>query len=173
MKTMEKLNHKEVLRSTLYFWATFAVLLLFSFFTVYFFLESYRAQNSYIVKDINRYKEILNKHQLLKQKTDSLYNQLSLLNTGKVDNDLFLEKYIADNRNGIVAIIGADSAKEFRQYAYLMNNVDNMLRQKDTIISISNKEKLAYNDLMECMNRTRNIKKELSLDPTRNFSATK
>ncbi len=170
---MEKFNNKDVNHATRLFWATFALLLFFSFFTVYFFLESSRVQHSYILKDINDYKALLNKHQLIKQQTDSLYNQLSLLNTGKVDNDPLLEKYIADNKNEICKTIGSDSVKEFRQYAYLMNKLDNMLRQKDTIIGISGKEKLALNDLVDCMNKTRKVKSDLSFDPTRNFSAAK
>jgi hypothetical protein len=170
---MEKLNYKDVNHATRLFWATFALLLLFSFLTVYFFLESSRVQHSYIIKDINDYKALLNKQQLIKQQTDSLYSQLSLLNTGKVDNDPLLEKYIADNKNKLCQIIGNDSVKEFQQYAYLMNNLDNMLRQKDTIIGITSKEKLALNDLMACMNKIRKVKSDLSFDPTRNFSAAK
>lgn len=140
---------------------------------VYFFFRSCKSQNEYIAKDLNSYKEILNKHQILKQKIDSLYNQLSLLNTGKVTNDLFLEKYIADNKAEISRTIGADSSTEFKSYALLVSNIDNMLRQKDTILGISNKEQLALSDLQECMNKTRKVKQDLSYDPTRNFSTIK
>lgn len=98
---------------------------------------------------------------------------MALLNTGRVDNDLFLEKYIAGNKNEIIRIIGGDSITTFKQYSYLMNNVNNMLKQKDTIIGISNKEALALNDLKECMNKTGKVKKELSFDPTRSFTTAK
>lgn len=173
MKTLKKLNFKEVRRATTMFWCTFLLLLIFSIIPVYFFLKSYQSQNDYIVKDINSYKELLNKHQLLKQKIDSVYNQLSLLNTGKVSNDLFLEKYIADNKNEIVRIIGDDSTKDFKQYGYLMNNIEGILKQKDTLIGISNRESLALSDLMDCMNKTRKVKKDLSFDPARSFSGAK
>jgi len=130
-------------------------------------------QTNYIVRDINSYKELLNKHRLLKQKTDSLFNQLTLVNTGKVINDLFLEKYIADNRNEMVRLIGADSGIAFKQYGYLMNNIQGMLKQKDSLIGIFNRENLALKDLLECMNKTRKVKKDLFYDPTRSFSAAK
>jgi len=170
---MKKLNHKEVLRATFLFWLAFILLLIFSVFPVYFFLKSYQAQNDYILKDLNSYKELLNKYQVVKQKTDTLFNQMTLLNTGKVENDLFLEKYIADNKNEIMHILGDDSVAELKQYSYLMNNVNSMLKQKDTVMVISSKEQLAQNDLLECMNKTRKVKKDLSFDPTRNFSAAK
>jgi len=47
-----------------------------------------------------------------------------------------------------------------------MSNVESILRQKDTILSISNKEHLALTDLLECMNKTRKIKQDLSYDPS-------
>jgi len=170
---LKKLNHSDVKSATRYFWLWFTFLVFFTYLPVHFFFKSYKSQSEYIAKDINNYKEIMNKNQLLKQKVDSLFNQLSLLNTGKVDNDLFLEKYIADNKNEITKIIGADSIKDFKNYSLLMDNIENILKQKDTILQISNKEHLALSDLMECLNKTRKVRKDLSFDPTRNFSATK
>jgi len=96
-----------------------------------------------------------------------------LLNTGKVNNDLFLEKYIADNKIDINKTIGADSITEFRQYNLLMGNIENILKQKDTILGITNKEQMASTDLIGCINKTRKVKKDLSFDPSRNFSSTK
>lgn len=155
------------------FWLCYFLLIFFSCLPVYFFFKSCKAQNEYIAQDLNKYKELLNKHQLLKVKIDSLYDELVLLNTGKVSNDLMLEKYIADNKNEVIKSIGSDSLIEFIHYALLMGNIDNVLKQKDTILQISNKEQLALTDLRECMNKTRKVKQDLSFDPTRNFSATK
>ena len=84
-----------------------------------------------------------------------------------------LEKYIADNKIEIIKTIGADSITEFRQYTLLMANIENILQQKDTILGIANKEQMELSDLMECINKTRKVKKDLSFDPSRNFSSTK
>lgn len=170
---MKRLNHEKVVQATIRFWIYFVILCIFTYLPVYFFFKCSGWQNENIARDITAYKEIQNKHRVLKEKTDSLFNQLSLLNSGKVENDLFLEKYIADNKNDIVKTIGADSATEFKHYALLMSNVESMLKQKDTILSITNKEHLAFSDLQECMNKTRKIKLDLSYDPTRNFSTKK
>ncbi len=167
---MKKLNQDQVSKAMWYFWLSFGVLLLFAFFSLFFFFKSYSYQQQYVQRDIDYYKQVLNKQQLLKQKTDSLLNLMNLVNTGKVENDVFLQKYIADNKAGIENLIGADST-EFITYKLLMNNVGSMLKQKDTLIDISNNEQLARRDLIECMNKVRRVKQDLSFDPTRNFSS--
>lgn len=170
---MKTLNNTEVNYATCIFWISFALLISLTYLPVYFFFKSCKAQNEYITQDLNNYKQLLNKHQLLKVKIDSLYNELALLNTGKVGSDLMLEKYIADNKNEVIKAIGTDSLTEFKHYALLVANIDNILKQKDTILQVTNKEQLASADLRECMNKTRKVKQDLSFDPTRNFSAAK
>ena len=170
---MKSHNYKQVRSRTLIFWLYFIVLTFFSFLPVFCFVKSYEVQKEYILADINLYKELLNKQQMLHQKIDSLYNDMALLNSGKVENNLFLEYFIADNKNNIARLINKDSTVEFKHYSFLMENIDNMLKLKDTIRVINNKEQLAYNDLLECIGKTRKIKKDISFDPTRNFSSRK
>ncbi len=170
---MKNLNHSQVILATRYFRLCFIFLIFIGCLPIYFFYKSCETQNEYITKDLNGYKNLLNKHQLLKVKIDSLYDELSLLNSGKVNNNLMLEKYIADNKNEVIKAIGADSISEFKHFTLLMSNIDNILKQKDTILQISNKEQLALRDLQECMNKTRKVKQDLSFDPTRNFSVSK
>jgi hypothetical protein len=168
---MKSHNYKQVKSRTLIFWTYFIILTFFAFLPVFCFVKSYEIQKEYINFDINNYKELLNKQLVLQQKIDSLYNDMALLNSGKVENNLFLEYYIAENKDKIDKVIDKDSTVEFKHYAFLMDNINNMLKLKDTIRVISNKEQLAYKDLLECINKTRKIKKDISYDPARNFSS--
>jgi hypothetical protein len=96
---------------------------------------------------------------------------MSLLNTGKVSNDVFLGNYISKNIQDIRKIIGEDSVTEFRYYTSLLNKIDNMMRLKNDLIKIIDKEQLALKDLNECIDKITKVKNELSKDPTRSFQA--
>ena len=153
------------------FTAHFVVLSMLIFLSVYLFFKSYEIQRNNIRNDIVAYKEILNKQQVLKSKIDTIYYQMSLLNTGRVKNDVFLENYIYQNIQQTRDIIGADSVSEFKHYSFLLSRLDSILVLKDEIIVISNKERLALKDLKECMGKITKIKADISKDPTRAFQS--
>lgn len=140
------------------------------FSSVYLFFKSYALQRSSIQNDIMDYKEILNKQQVLQTKIDTIYYQMSLLNTGQVKNDVFLGNYISENIQQTKNIIGKDSISEFSHYSFLLTKMDSILALKNEIIVISDKERLALKDLNECMGKITKVKSELSQDPTRGFS---
>jgi hypothetical protein len=138
---------------------------------VYLFFKSYSSQRNEIEKNVVAYKMILNKQQLLKTKIDTIYYQMSLLNTGRVKNDVFLGDYISQNIQETRNIIGADSISEFNHYSFLLTRLDSILSLKNEIIVISDKEHLALKDLNECMGKIYKVKNELSKDPTRGFNS--
>lgn len=96
---------------------------------------------------------------------------MSLLNTGKVRNDVYLGNYISDNIQDARKTIGQDSTSEFKHYALLLNKLDSLLTLKNKIIAIKDKEQLAIRDLNECVGKISKIKKDLSYNPARNFSS--
>jgi len=170
-KEMTKLNATNVRKSFLTFLAYFSVLIFFSFLSVYLFLKSYTIQQDNIQKDIVAYKEILNKQEVLKYKIDSIYYQMSLLNTGKVRNDVFLGNYISQSIKDTRNIIGNDSTANFNHYAFLLDRLDSIMTLKNEIILISDKERLALKDLNECMGKISKVTSALSQDPTRGFQS--
>jgi hypothetical protein len=98
---------------------------------------------------------------------------MSLLNTGRVKNDVFLGNYISENIQQTRDIIGTDSISGFEHYSFLLNRLDSILALKNEIIVISDKERLALRDLNECMGKIAEVKAELLKDPTRGFQANK
>lgn len=160
-------KRKEVFK----FMAYFSVLSAFLFLSVYLFFKSHAIQRDRINSDIVAYKNILNKQQVLKSKIDTIYYQMTLLNTGSVKNDVFLGNYIAQNIDHTRDIIGTDSIADFKHYSFLLSRLDSTLRLKNEIITISDKERLSLLDLNECMGKIAKVKGELSKDPTRGFHA--
>jgi hypothetical protein len=153
------------------FIAHFIVLSILIFLSVYLFFKSNAVQRNNIQNDIVAYKEILNKQQVLKSKIDTIYYQMSLLNTGRVKNDVFLGNYISQNIKQTRNIIGTDSISEFKHYSFLLNRLDSILALKNEIIVISDKERLALKDLNECIGKITKVKTELFKDPTRGFQS--
>ena len=166
----KKLNSEKVTSEFLKFILLFGILSIFSFLVIYLFVKTHEIQSANIHKDVVSYKQLLNKQQVVKGKVDSIYYQMTLLNSGKVRNDVFLGNYISDNIQDVRKIIAKDSISDFKHYAYLMNKLDSLLKLKTDIIVIKDKEQLALRDLNECIGKITKVKKELSDNPTRNFS---
>lgn len=169
---MKPVNYENIKRKTLIFWGYFAILVICAFIPVLLFFKSYGVQKQYIANDILACKKVLNKQIVLHNKVDSLYTLMQLLNTNQVRSDLFLEKYIADNKNEIIRVIDEDSAA-FRHYSLLLSEVDKMLLLKDSIRGITDREQLALKDLTDCIKYTRKIQLDLTYDPQRNFSSAR
>lgn len=87
----KKQNAAEIQRETRKFLLFFLVLSLVSFNALYFFYKSYSVQYAIIQKDVVSYKAVLNKQQVLYDKLDTIYYRMNLLNTDKVENNVFLE----------------------------------------------------------------------------------
>ena len=164
-------NSSDVKRQLFMFIGYFIVLSLISFLPIYLFFRSYTFQRESIQNDVAAYKEILNKQQMLKSKIDTLHYQMSLFNTGKVQNDAFLGGYISENIMDTRKLIDKDSVSEFKHYSFLLNKMDTILVLKNEIISIADKEQLALKDLNDCIGKIGKVKTELKKDPTRGFQS--
>lgn len=168
-KEISQSDRSSIRKKFFVFISYFIVLCSLVFLSLYFVFKSYEIQKSNIQTDIVAYKEMLNKQQVLKAKIDTIYYQMSLINTGKVKNDLFLGNYISQNIQETKIIIGTDSVSAFKHYAVLLNKLDSILVLKNNITVISDKERLALKDLNECIGKITKVKSELSKDPTRGF----
>lgn len=167
----QKQNAKEIKREIQKFIGYFLVLAGLSFSVVYLFLSSYNHQRKSIEKDVIAYKETLNKQQMLYTKLDTIYYHMSLLNTNKVRNSVFLGDYISKNLQDFRKIIGKDSVTEFKHYWQLIDKVDSLLALKNEIVSITAKEQHILRDLNECIEKITKIEQELSKDPSRGFQS--
>ena len=148
----KKQNAAEIQRETRKFLLFFLVLSLVSFNALYFFYKSYSVQYAIIQKDVVSYKAVL-------------------LNTDKVENNVFLGNYISKNIQEFRKTIGKDSVAEFSHYAFLLTKLDSLLTLKNEIVEIDTKEQHALRDLNECIDKIKKVEKDLSKDPSRGFQA--
>lgn len=157
----KKLNKDDVRNGIFRFVLSFLVLLTVSFLTVFLFFRSSEVQKRQIQNELNDYKSVLSRNELLKIKMDTIYYKMALLNSNKVENDIFLRNSILedlrDNRN----IMGSDTAKAFKQYATLTKNIGKMTVFKNELINITAKEQSALRSLNECMGKVGKMNSQL------------
>ena len=84
---------------------------------------------------------------------DTIYYKMTLLNSNKVENDIFLRNSILEDLQDTKNIMGEDSAKSFKQYATLTKNIGKMTVFKNELINITAKEQNALRNLNECMGK--------------------
>lgn len=149
----KKLNKEDVRNGILRFVLSFVVLVMISFLTVFLFFRSSEVQKAQVQKELNDYKSILSRNELLKVKMDTIYYKMSLLNSNRVENDIFLRNSILEDLRDTRNIMGADSVTAFRQYATLTKNIGAMTTFKNELINITAKEQNAMRSLNECMGK--------------------
>ncbi|HPH98721.1 MAG TPA: type VI secretion system TssO [Chitinophagaceae bacterium] len=158
---MQAFNKAQVVKKTIQFWIIFLILVIYTHIAIYFFIWSAEKHNAVFNEALNNYKHILNKQIMLNNKIDSLYMQMSYLGTDKINNQVFLEKYVADNKNDINKLIDKDSAANFSVYARITKNLNTMLFLKDSIIKVSDQEAFMKNDLLKCIEDNKKVKADI------------
>lgn len=149
----KKLNKDDVRNGMLRFIFAFAILLVVSFLTVFLFFRSSEVQKQQIQSELNDYKSVLSRNELLKIKMDTIYYKMALLNSNKVENDIFLRNSILEDLRDTRNIMGADTVKSFKQYAALTKNIGKMTVFKNELINITAKEQNALRSLNECIGK--------------------
>lgn len=166
----KKLNTSDVRSGIWKFIISFVILSAISFCSVFFFFKSYDIQQQGIQKEIDAYRDLLGRNELLRSQVDSIYQKMSSLDTRDVSNDIFLRNQISDDVRNAKNIIGADSAANLRHYSILLNKIKPMLILKDQIIKVSGEEQIAIRDLTLCMEKGNRLDNKLKIDPTRKFT---
>ena len=154
-------NRDEIIKKTLYFWLLFVILIIVSLVPVYFFSWAVQKQKSVYLSKIQDYKNIINKQLVLQEQMDSLYQSLSYIDADKVENYLFLEKFIADQKDLISKQIGVDSNSHFSTYSCVLDRLNSMILLKDSLVKIRNTEDLLKRDLRSCMEKNASIRNSI------------
>jgi hypothetical protein len=158
---MHPLNKDEVRKKAINFWLLFLVLVLFSIIPVYFFVWAASRQQEVAMAKELEYRDMYNRQLVLKEKIDSLYTQLTYVNTKKVSNYLYLEEVISQNKLEIERLIDKDSGGKFATYAHVLSTLPAALFLKDSIVRIENNENLLRNDLLICINKNKKLTRSI------------
>jgi len=160
-KGQRKLNKDDVRNGVLRFAFSFVVLVSTCLLTVFLFFRSSKIQKEQIQQELNDYKSILSRNELLKVKMDTIYYKMSLLNSNRVENDIFLRNSILEDLQDTKNIMGKDSIKSFRQYATLTKNIGKMTIFKNDLINITAKERNALRNLQECIGKVEKMNSQM------------
>jgi hypothetical protein len=158
---MIALNRNEIKNKSISFWALFGSLLLSTLIVVYFFVWSSHMESAAYLSKIQENRTAINKQIALQPKVDSLYNLIGKLEFGSVDNYMFLESYIKDQKNSIKQIIGNDSMDHFSGYNKLVSRLDEQIILRDTIINLVRTGEDIRMSLLRCNSRNKSIGKSL------------
>lgn len=149
----KKLNTDDVRKGIIRFIFSFIILISITLTTVFLFFKSSKIQKEQIQKELNDYKNVLSRNELLKIKMDTIYYKMALLNTDRVQNDIFLRNSILEDLQDTKNIMGPDSTKAFKQYATLTKNIGKMTIFKNELINVTAKERNALRSLNECIGK--------------------
>lgn len=149
----EKLNKKDVNIGIWGFIGSFAALTAVTFAAVFMFFRSSAYQQDAIESEITRYKTLQNKNELLQERMEAIYARMLMLGSDKVQNEVFLRDNIIEDIRDCRNIMGADSIREFRQYASLIKNMSEMVNLKNELVVVSAEEQVAMRNLRECQGR--------------------
>lgn len=158
----QKLNKKDVQKGTLYFMFSFIILCFFSFISIFLFFKSSDNQKDNIQEDVNNYKGIISRNNILQSKLDTIYVKMNKLSKNQVNNEIFLRNSIIRDIKECQIVMGQDSIKEFKQYASLMNHLKKTIEFKDDIMMTVHEEQIALRDLNDCQQKVNQLNKAIS-----------
>lgn len=149
----EKLNKKDVNLGIWGFILSFVMLVGVAFMSVFMFFKSSDYQQRAIDEEVNNYKMLQNKNELLQTRMETIFARMNMLASDKVQNEVFLRDNIIEDIRDCRNIMGKDSVKEFKQYASLIKNMSEMINLKNDLISVAADEQVAMRNLQECQGR--------------------
>lgn len=149
----EKLNKKDVNLGIWGFILAFVMLTGVAFLSVFMFFLSSDHQQKAVDEEVNNYKMLQNKNELLQTRMETIYSRMNMLASDKVQNEVFLRDNIIEDIRDCRNIMGKDSIKEFKQYASLIKNMSEMINLKNDLISVTADEQVAMRNLQECQGR--------------------
>lgn len=164
---MKPLNDNEVKRGFRVFILYLIILLGVSVLSVFFLIQTRKVQISETTSQLDQYDEIQNKQIILSHKIDSLLYDMSLLNTDKIQNSIFMQTRISYEKEQIEKFIQTSDSSHFLLYRKLINLVNPMLMSKDSINSQLVREEFLKKSLHDCMNKYSDTKRKVDYNPVR------
>lgn len=151
------LNKKDVRLGTWRFIGSFLALSAVSFLVVFFFFKSTQVQNRGLRKDLDAYHDMVGRNNLLKIKVDSIYYKMTLLNSNKVTNDIFLRSQIIEDMSICKQMIGKDSTTELKHYSMLLDDLASILTYKNELMKLKTDEMIISRQLEECFGKVEKV----------------
>lgn len=82
---------------------------------------------------------------------------MTLLNSNKVTNDIFLRNQIIEDMSICKQMIGKDSTTELKHYSMLLDNLDSILSYKNELMKLKTDEMTISRQLEECFGKVEKV----------------
>lgn len=164
---MKPLNNKEVKKAFSLFAIHLFILLGISVLSVFFLFQTRKVQSHEIANQLDAYDAIQNKQLILNHKIDSILYDISLLNSNKIQNSIFLQNRIAYEKVQIEELMQSADSSHFLLYRKMMSLVNPMLVCKDSINSLFTREDFLKKSLLDCMHKYNDTKRKVDYNPVR------
>lgn len=158
----KKLNQKDVSRGIRNFILSFLLLTAVTFSAVFFLFKSSAAQGDNIVKEMDDYRNIVERNRMLTAKLAEIETNMELVGSENIANSEALQDRLLLSIKECKAVIGADSASAFKHYSILLEDMNAMMNQKALLLNLSSNESNAKRDYENCVGKVEKIQKALS-----------
>jgi hypothetical protein len=152
---MKPLNATAIVTAYSKFLGHFLLLIISVVVIIYAFLSTLTQQVKLLGVDKQRYDDVLFTQRLMGQKADSIYFNLSLLNTGLVRNDRQIEERVLRQKDELNALLAQKLFDRHPHEVYLRITgcVNEMLVLKDSINSVEGQVRSIRRELNDCQKR--------------------
>jgi len=164
---MKPLNNKEVKKGFSIFILYLVILFGASILSLFLLIQTRKVQITETANQLDRYDQIQNKQIILSNKIDSLLYDMSLLNTDKIQNSIFMQSRISNEKEAIDKLIQSSDSSHFLIYSQIISLVNPMLTNKDSINSQLNREEFLKKSLLDCMRKYKDTKRKVEYNPVR------
>ena len=158
---MQAQNRKEINRAFGRFLAWFASLTILLMGCAYTFLQTGTYQIDRLTEQRQHFEEVFLMDAVLAEKVDSLYADMTLLNTARIINGRQMERVITKEKEEIAKIVAQKQQVQgyFGVYSRLSGHVNEMLILKDSLSKAIADETIARTELTDCLTYNRRRKK--------------
>ncbi|MCC8035013.1 MAG: type VI secretion system transmembrane protein TssQ [Rikenellaceae bacterium] len=148
---MNAKNSREVTKG--YLWFTFAMCasILTGMVSLWCFLTTAGKEMEYINLRSGEYDAAFSNQIMLTEKVDSLYNNLTLLNSGQLVNQTVLYNRISNQKMNLLRVLEELADNDAVLYKSLSDNINDVLQVKDSIRLLDSQVELVKGDLQRCI----------------------
>lgn len=160
---MKALNHKDVVRSYCKFSEYMVYLVVTALFCVWFFLKTSSVEISAIKAKTGNSEQIFNEQLSISDDFTKIFNTYRSLEIAtKVTPDFFMNS-IASKKLEIGNKIQNLPDKDVLTHRYILSQMDDFLRTRDSISMMKRTEDVARADLIRCNEENKNVTRRLSI----------
>ena len=149
---MKPLNAPDIATAYFRFLGHFLLLMLSVVLIVYAFLHTFTEQTRRLRDHRDQYARVLFTQRQMGQKTDSIYADLSVLNTGQVGSERLIEQRVLHQKDELDRMLNHKDlrAQPHEAYRRVTDCVNEMLVLKDSIHNVEGRIREVRHDLRDC-----------------------